>query len=61
VALRKPAVYSTGSKWSEGVGQRNCFFKRDAVLLGREEHGKMLRYEESKENVCKMKCNKIKI
>jgi hypothetical protein len=47
VALRRPALHSTGSEWSEPVGEETVIFKRGAVLLRAEEHGKILRYEES--------------
>jgi hypothetical protein len=47
VALRRLALCFTGSEWSELVGEGNCDFKRDALLLKTEEHGKILRYEES--------------
>jgi len=42
VALRRPALYSSGSEWTEPVGEGKLIFKRDALLLRAEEHGKKI-------------------
>jgi len=47
MALRRPALYTTGSELSEPVGEETVIFKRDAVLRRAEERGKILRYKES--------------